>query len=109
MRSATKRAQGWWRPGRLPFPPWSGRYPGRRSRPTGRRWSRTTGRRKFFAASESVVRSVAKRLSLGLLAAAEPHGLAGRRLVLHRHERGGLVAAIAEGLALRLPAGAPPV
>ena len=53
--------------------------------------------------------AVAERRAAGLLAGTEPDGRVLFGLVLDRDERGGTVAAVAEGLALRESAGTPPV
>src|SRR6266851_1166598 len=58
---------------------------------------------------QGLVRAVAKRLVVGVLAGAEPVvAFLGRR-VLHRREEAALVAAVAKRLVFALAAGAPPV
>src|SRR3954470_454668 len=60
-------------------------------------------------ASQRLVRTVAERLTLGMLAAAEEYGLRLRGVVLHRRESRPLVRAVAEGLILAEAAGAPEI
>src|SRR5579863_775870 len=61
------------------------------------------------ATSEALMRAVAHWAALGLLAAAEPHGLRFLRLELHRRQARPLVRTVAERLALATPAGAPEI
>src|SRR5262249_11488583 len=59
--------------------------------------------------SERVVGTVAERLALGRLAAAEPHFLGLFRGVKHRREAGPLVRAVTERLLAASPASAPEI
>src|SRR5579883_2447277 len=68
-----------------------------------RRRERPLGARR----SEPVMRAVAERRPGALLAAAEPDGAGSLGRMGDRRERGRLVRSVAEGLVLRLAAGAP--
>src|SRR5262245_50458690 len=61
------------------------------------------------ACSQLIMTVVAERRRLGALAGAEHHRAGARGGPFHRLERGALVRAVAERLALGAPAAAPPV
>src|SRR6266850_2249059 len=63
----------------------------------------------LLSSDELFVRAVAERLAGGVLAAAQPQLLRFGDAELLRRELRALVRAVAEGLALRAAAGAPPV